>query len=185
MNILLIPGMNVDDPMRSIGKLKAPLEADGHEVHIAYYGDYNILEVRYERHRAIRLIKSFLPRVDALISHSNGGNYEDLALKTEEHLPKRYRTFRIAPALNRTTPMPANVDNMVVMHSRGDGWVQLGALLPFRHRFGRMGSHGYKGPELGTRAFNLDWTNVYPDHSDPFHDEVIEFTLGEIRAWAA
>lgn len=179
MRVALIPGMNVDDPMRSIGKLKGKLEAHGHECRIIYYGHYNIFQVRQERHRAVRLIKSILPNVDALVSHSNGGNYEDLALKSEEHLPKRYLTFRIAPALNRTCPMPKNVDKMVVMHSRGDRWVELGAWLPF-HRFGRMGSRGYKGPELGTRAVNLDWTHIYPDHSDPFDDEVIDFTTSEI-----
>ena len=171
MRIALLHGFNVDDGgLSTVGQMKAQLEAAGHIISIITYGDYNIFEVRFRKHKAIRHIANQLVdlKIDAIIDHSNGANFEHKALTLLEHREKKYVVVRIAPALNRSTACAANVTKCTVFYSKSDGWVWISRFL-IKHPWGQQGQKGYKGKDL--RMQSWDYTDLVADHSDYFLKE--------------
>ena len=177
---VLIHGFNVKDGgARTVDRLAPYLIKAGYEVDKdeADYGNYSLLAVRFRKHSAVRRIVEALKTADVVISHSNGGNYEDKALKALEHHDRRYRIIRISPALNSKQRVPENVAKGWVFFTKTDKWVWLSGLLRF-HSWGRMGQKGYQGDDR--RISNRDYSDVIKGHSDWFSDENIQFTVDEV-----
>lgn len=180
MKIVLIHGFNVKDGgARTVDRLAPYLEAAGHEVETdqADYGYYNLFKVRMRKHSAVRRIANALLDADAVISHSNGSNYEYKALKLLAHKDRIYQAVRLSPALNRSTGVPVNVSQCTVFHTKTDKWVWLSGLLLF-HPWGRQGQKGYIGEDARVR--NWPVSDIIKGHSDYFTDENIEFIADEI-----
>ena len=180
MKCVLIHGFNVKDGgARTVDKLAPYLIEAGHEVDLdeADYGYYSLLAVRFRKHRAVMRIAQAIQDADIVISHSNGGNYEDKALKTLEHRDKTYRVIRISPALNAKQRVPENIERGWVFFTRTDKWVWLSGLLRF-HSWGRMGQKGFQGDDR--RLENRDYSELIKGHSDWFADENIQFIADEV-----
>jgi len=180
MKIVLIHGFNVrDGGARTVDQLSPYLIKAGFEVEMddADYGYYSLWKVRFRKHSAVRRIAKALETADIVISHSNGGNYEDKALKCLEHRDRHYKIIRISPALNSKQRIPENVERGFVFFTRTDKWVWLSGLL-VGHSWGRQGQKGYKGDDR--RMFNHDYSEMIKGHSDWFNQDNIEFTAQEV-----
>ena len=179
MKIVLIHGFNVKDAgAHTVDRLAPYLNKAGYEVEMdeADYGYYSLWKVRFRKHSAVRRIAKALESADIVISHSNGGNYEDKALKALEHRDKSYKVIRISPALNAKQRIPENVERGFVFFTRTDKWVFLSGLL-IGHSWGRMGWKGYSGDDR--RMFNHNYSDVIKGHSNWFNEDNIEFTAQE------
>lgn len=180
MRIVLVHGFNVrDGGARSIDKLAPFLRAAGHEVDVdeADYGWFSFLAVRLRKHSAVVRIARALERSDAVVSHSNGSNYEDKALRILPDVPQKYRVVRLSPALGSSRGVAENVRRGWVFHTRSDWIVWLSGFLLF-HPWGRQGWRGYRGED--SRIENVDLSDAVDGHSDWFDDEKIEFIAGRI-----
>jgi hypothetical protein len=179
MHIVLIHGFNVSDGgAGTVDKLAPYLEAAGHTVDKdeADYGKLGFWKVRFGRFSAVRRITRALEGADVAISHSNGGNYANKALKAL-HGRGWYREVRISPALNRKTAAAENVARCTVFFTKSDLWVWLAGFLWF-HPWGRQGQKGYKGTD--PRMINLDFSDTVKGHSGWFDDDQVEATAKEI-----
>ena len=178
--IVLIHGFNVKDGgAKTIDRLAPYLIEAGYfcDIDEADYGFFNLLAVRFRKHSAIRRIVKALENADVVISHSNGGNYENKALKLLEHHDRKYRVIRISPALNSKARIPDNIETGHVFYTRTDFWVWISAILPW-HPWGRQGWKGYTGKD--TRIKNWEFTDIVRGHSDWFADENIKIIAGEV-----
>lgn len=179
MRIVLIHGFNVrDGGAGTVDKLVPFLEEAGHEVDKdeADYGWFGLWAVRFRKASAVRRIAKALEHADAVISHSNGSNYEHKALKA---LNGRgcYRVIRLSPALNRTTGAAKNVGRCYVYHTLSDVWTWLSGWLPW-HPWGRQGWRGYLGRD--DRIVNRDFSDTIRGHSGWFDDDAVAYVADEI-----
>jgi len=180
MKIVLIHGFNVKDGgQRTVDRLTPYLEAAGHTVDKdeADYGYYNLFQVRFRKHKAVARIALALKNADAVISHSNGSNYEAKALRLLEKRDKQYKIVRLSPALNAKQSIPENVSKGWVYFTRSDKWVWLSGFLLF-HSWGRQGQKGYLGDDR--RIQNRDCSDLIKGHSDWFNGENIELIADEV-----
>lgn len=180
MKIVLIHGFNVKDGgENTVDKLAPYLIKAGHYVEIdeADYGYYKLWMVRFRKHSAVCRIARALETADAVVDHSNGANYEYMALKLLQHQDRKFKVVRLSPALNRRTAAPDNVTKCTVFFTRSDFWVWLSGLLP-THPWGQQGIFGYKGNDQRMR--NWDMTDLVKGHSGYFSDENIEFIAKEV-----
>ena len=132
MKVVLIHGFNVrDGGANTVDRLAPYLEAAGHEVEIdeADYGFYNLFKVRFRKHSAVLRIAGALDSADWVISHSNGSNYANKALKLLTRRNRPIREIRLSPALNRKTGTHA--DKCFVFHTKTDWAVKISSFLPF------------------------------------------------------
>jgi len=172
--IVLVHGFNVRDGGAStVDKLAPYLEAAGHEVETdeADYGYYSLLKVRLKKHSAVLRIAGALEDADVIISHSNGSNYANKALKLLSRRRRYYREIRLSPALNRKTSTHAS--KCWVFHTKTDWAVRISSFIPF-HPWGRQGAYGYKNGD--TRMENIDCTDIIKRHSDWFIPGNAEWT---------
>jgi len=182
MRIVLVHGFNVrDGGAETVDKLDPGLTALGHQVEKdeADYGYYDFWKVRFAKYSAVRRIAAALEHADVVITHSNGANYANMALKLLEYHRSTFKVIHFSPALNRNTPIPANVSKQWVFHTKTDYTVRLSAILPF-HPWGNMGAGGYTGQD--TRASNIDCSDLVRRHSDWFLDDNLDFFIKEIDA---
>jgi hypothetical protein len=181
VKIVLIHGFNVrDGGARSIDKLAPLLEAAGHTVDKdeADYGWLGLLSVRIRKYSAVRRIMLALEYADVVISHSNGANYENMALKLlDQRHSRKYKVIRISPALNPKTGVPRNVLFAGVWHTRADWIAGLSGLLLF-HPWGRQGMSGYDGTDWRIR--NFDYTDLIAGHSDWFENGNVSIIAQDI-----
>ena len=178
--IVLIHGFNVKDGGRNtVDKLAPHLREAGYTVETdeADYGFFSLWMVRFAKHSAVLRIANALKSADIVISHSNGSNYENMALRLLDQHKKEYVSFRLSPALNRKTPYPVSVKRGFVFHTMSDFWVWVSGFLPF-HPWGRMGQRGYSGQD--SRIINRDFTDLIRGHSDWFKNGNAKFVASEI-----
>jgi hypothetical protein len=179
VKIVLVHGFN--DPEAgadNIDKLAPILRAAGHEVEVdeADYGYYGLLAVRFHKRPAVRRIKAALANADAVVSYSNGSNYENKALRSMRS-PRTLRVVRISPALNRRTGVADNVSHAHVFYTRAD-WATLAAGLIPLHPWGSQGRLGYRGKDR--RIKNWDYTEIIGGHTDWFADDNLEQTAQDV-----
>lgn len=87
-----------------------------------------------------------------IIAHSNGCAIASWAM--QNHGLKANKVFFSAPAFDAFAHYPEDAFNeLYVFHSYCDYLIWLGSLIPF-HRFGAMGSMGYRG-ETDSRIHNI------------------------------
>jgi hypothetical protein len=180
MKIVLVHGFNVrDGGQRTVDRLAPYLVKAGHTVDKdnADYGFFSLWMVRLKKHSAVLRIAKAIENADAVISHSNGSNYTNKALRQLEWHQKTYRVVRLSPALNSGGRVPSNISKGWVFHTRSDFWVWMSGLIPW-HPWGRMGQKGYKGDD--SRLVNRDFTDLIKRHSDWFTDDNVEFIAKEI-----
>ena len=181
MKIGVLHGFNVEDGgAATTGKLTPFLEAAGHKVVNIDYGHFNLWQVRFKKHKAIGHIADKIRYCDAVVSHSNGGNFENKALHLLVRRPQLHqvsRLVRIAPALNRKAACAAGVERCTVFYSKSDGWVWLSRFL-INHPWGRQGQKGYKGKD--PRMTSWDYSDLIADHSDYFKDENIQLIAKDV-----
>ena len=180
MKIVLVHGFNVKDGgANTVDKLAPFLIKAGHYVEIdeADYGYYKLAAVRLRKHSAVLRIAKALENADAVVSHSNGANFVNKALKLLAHRDRKYQEVRLSPAINRSTAAADNVTRCTVFHTLTDFWVWMSGFLIF-HPWGRQGQKGYKGDDQRMR--NWDMTDVVKKHSDYFTDENAEFIAKEV-----
>ena len=180
MHIVLIHGYN--DPTageRNVDRLAPYLRAAGHTVDTdtADYGWFSLFMVRFHKYSAVRRIRAALWEADAVISHSNGSNYENKALRSLHGHTRNYRVVRLSPALNRSTGVADNVDLGFVFHTKADIAVWFAALLPW-HPWGSQGRKGYRGKD--SRIINWDFSDTVSGHSDWFDDDNIESVARDV-----
>lgn len=180
MKIVLVHGFNVrDGGENTVDRLAPFLVKAGHMVEkdSADYGYFSLWMVRLRKHSAVLRIAKALEGADAVVSHSNGCNYEDKALKLLEHRGKTYKVIRLSPALNSKQRVPVNVSKGWVFFTKTDFWVWVSGLLPW-HPWGRMGQKGYTG--MDGQLVNRDFSDMIKKHSDWFTDANVEFIAKEI-----
>jgi hypothetical protein len=180
MKFALLPGFNVSDGgAATVGQLKPLLEAAGHEVIVIDYGHYNLWEVHFKKHKAIRQIALRLKKeqVDVVLGHSNGCNFSHLSLRLLERYSHKYQEVRIAPALNRGTACAKNVTQCLVLYSKSDRWTFLSGFIP-GSPWGQQGTYGYRGNDPKMLGRNMG--DLVPDHSDYFDEGTKQLVTDEI-----
>ena len=170
MRIALVHGFNVKDGgKRTVDMLAPTLEDRGHDVDkdTMDYGYHNLIKVRFNNRDAIARIAGALEQADAVVTHSNGGNY---VMQAVRRTSSPIIIIHVSPALNRKIDVPPMVTHMRVMYSRHDMAVRCSRrFLWFGHPWGAMGAYGYKGQD--SRVINEDHTAKINGHSDWFTQE--------------
>ena len=178
--VILVHGFNVRDGGKgTVDKLAPYLIKAGYycDIDEADYGFLGLLAVRLRKFSAVRRIATALDTADVVITHSNGANFANKALKLREFHDQRYKVVSLSPALNSKARVPKNVEKGFVYYTRNDFWVWVSGFIPF-HPWGRQGWHGYRGDD--PRVVNRDCSDLIKSHSDWFADENIEFIADEI-----
>ena len=178
MRIVLVHGFRVfDSGAGTVDKLAPYLRGAGHEVETdeADYGPFGLWAVRFRKHSAVLRIAGALESADVVISHSNGANYTNKALKLLRHKGRNVREIRLSPALNRKTGTYA--DKCWVFHTCSDWAVRLSSYIPF-HPWGRQGAWGFKCDQKRhdhaqnrydcSKVENIDHSDIIKGHSDWF-----------------
>lgn len=179
MRIVLVHGFNVrDGGAKTVDRLAPYLHDAGHEVDIddADYGPFSLWDVRFRKHKAVVRIARALESADAVVSHSNGANYEHKALRLLPPEPKK-RVVRLSPAVDVNTGVAPCVNYGHVFHTRTDLAVWASRLLLF-HPWGQQGRKGYLGNDRRVR--NIDFSDIVKGHSDWFNDDNVEFVARAI-----
>lgn len=181
MKVLLLHGIWARNRgARTIDCLDKYLVDAGHEVekNQGDYGWHGLLSVRFRKEKAIKRIVKALESADAVISHSNGSNYENQALqRIWKYRKKPIRVIRISPALNRGTGCAPNVDKCFVMYTKHDRATFVAGFF-FRHPWGRQGWRGYHGTDM--RMINMEYTDLVKGHSEWFKEPVLNHIAGDV-----
>lgn len=178
MRVVLVHGFNVRDKgVQTVDRL-APFFPKEWKVDKdqADYGFFNLWMVRFRKRGAIRRIAEALEGADAVVAHSNGGNYVMKAMKFL-HGESKLKVFFISPAVNRTAKWPKIVEKAVVYYTKVDVWVFLSSFLPF-HPWGRMGQAGPKTKDI--RVEGRDYTDIVGSHSGWFKNGNAEYMAKQI-----
>jgi len=159
----ILHGFNIrDGGEKTTGKLLQVIHDLGYQPKEFEYGWLGFAGARLFSNNLARVLARISEPGDIAIGHSNGCNIINQALRHGAHFE---RVLYVAPALDSGTPLPAQVQEAIVLHSNHDWIVWLASFLPF-HPWGRMGYSGYRGPD--ERYRNIDCTNWSFGHSDYF-----------------
>ena len=173
MRVLGINGIRTDGAS-STDKVIDMLTARGHKGIDVNYPKVNIFQSRSKRRQYANasILLNAHRQGDTLVAHSYGCL---IALRAMELGARFGQVFFFAPAMNRDFVFPYHgMEKLTVIHNRTDQAISLGNLL-WRHDFGKMGSHGYKGAP-DSRISNLrDFGGSYGsrNHSHYFNDSNI------------
>lgn len=182
MRVVLVHGFNVTDKgRRSVDRLAEyfpkdwDVDRDG-----ADYGFFGLAAVRFpspKRRGAIQRIAKALENADAVVAHSNGGNFVLKALRRVKR-EKEISVFFLSPAANRTSEFSKAVDKAFIYFTQRDFWVFLSGFLAF-HPWGWMGLKGAKTED--PRVINRDCTNIVYSHSGWFNQANAPFFAAQIE----
>jgi len=183
MHFVLVHGFNIHDAgENSVDRLAPYLLANNHTVDLdeADYGFFNLLMVRFVKHKVLKRLAGAFAKADVIITHSNGANFTTKALKITKRssigaLP--LKLVHVSPAQNRKTGPAGPVCKMWVFHTTADKWVRLSRFLLF-HPWGAQGAYGYKGTD--TRVINCDFSETVKGHSDWFALDKVEYYARQI-----
>jgi hypothetical protein len=174
----VLHGFNVrDGGAGSIDKLAPLLVAEGFEPMEFDYGWLGPLGVKALDGRLGRLLAKLVKPGDVVVAHSNGCCIAQLA--AEQGAPFAVMAF-ISPALDRDSPVPANVGERHVWFSHSDEWVGKARWLPFV-KWGDMGRVGHR-PD-SPRNFNFDGEEIFGTrikHSGWFQEPIVNTAASAI-----
>jgi len=169
MRIWLVHGFNVKDrgknTVQKLGqKLKERISLD---VENFTYGWTGLFGASFYSDNFATSLANLTDEGDIAIGHSNGCN---VIHQAAEQGGTFRQTFFIAPALDRSTTFPLNVEECHVLHSKRDKVLYLGSLIPF-HPWGTMGKYG----AIPEKYKNIDCTPRVSGHSNYFSEENLEW----------
>jgi alpha-beta hydrolase superfamily lysophospholipase len=190
---LLIHGINVHRPSRSVGKLKTFFEARGIPCIVVDYVHTGWMGARWKNRKLAKRVATITKAIKKnngvkiiAVGHSNGCAIAHLA--TKEYAAYINYLVYINPALKRTLTPGPTVERCDVYHSPSDMPVKASKMLSKVTRFiskdwfdarpwGEMGAFGYLGDD--DRMMNFDKENdssvVSKSHSDMFQFDKIPF----------
>lgn len=190
---LLIHGINVHNPAKSVGKLQTFFEANGIPCVMVDYIHTGFLGARWKNRKIAQKVATITKAIKenngvkiVAVGHSNGCAIAHLATKEfDAHI--NYLIY-INPALKRTLTPGSVVEQCDVYHSPSDRPVKVSKFLSkitkaiskdwYKARpWGEMGAYGYKGDD--PVMVNYDKENDSPvcssEHSDLFDFDKIAF----------
>jgi len=191
--VLLVHGINVWRPGRTIGKLDSFFEANGIPCVIVYYTFTGILGSRWKNPKIAKRIAEITKNIKKesgtkiiAVGHSNGCAI--LHLATKDHAAHIDYLVYLNPALKRTFAPGVCVKHCDVYHSPHDLPVKMSKWFSkvvnkisekwFNARpWGEMGAKGYKGTDKRMCNFNKekDFLVHSETHSDMFRYDKIAF----------
>lgn len=184
--VVLVHGWNVrDGGAKTVDTLESYLVKNGWTVDkdSADYGFifWRMLSFLGRWFKTKGIVKRLVPameKADLIITHSNGANFANRALKLLEikHINTKI-VVHISPALNKCTKIPPAVKAQLVLHTRWDSAVNLAKWIPFS-RWGNMGAVGYAGTDQ--RNTNIDRTNKVFSHSGHFYSRPMQFITAKL-----
>lgn len=178
----LLHGFNVrDGGADTVEKLRPYLKADPDSgiVKSWKYGWFGLVSVLFKNATVAKKLKQSHSQIFAskpcnAVGHSNGCA---ILLRAAQQGMEFDTMLLINPALNVNTVFPANIKQIIVVHTENDvptrvaRWFDripfIGLLVP--NAWGAMGAYGYEGPDL--RVMSLDLTDILDGHSDLFEDK--------------
>ena len=190
---LLVHGINVTRPARTVGKLDSFFEAQGIPCVIVYYTYTGVLGSRWKNPAIARRIAEVTKSIKKesgtkilAVGHSNGCAI--LHLATKDFAADIDYLVYVNPALKRTFAPGVSVKHCDVYHSPGDTPVKASKWLSkvtqlfsnkwFNARpWGEMGAYGYTGPDKRMTNINkeMDFLVHSKTHSDVFAYDKIAF----------
>lgn len=182
MNVVIVPGIRVSDPMRTIGKVGPLLAEHGIKSHVFYYGRVPWFDTRFGNEKYAEALRSHCLALRAygeplvVIAHSNGCALAHRAAwlfdEHDDDPPGFEHVVYLSPALDRSVlPAPA-IKRCDVFHTRHD-WAVRASRLLFGHVWGDQGALGFCGDDR--RVHNVDGTAYVDGHSAWFDVLGLEF----------
>ena len=172
MNIL-IHGIHNETTEKTIGKIAKYLNDVAH----FNYGWHSFISVAWKnKQEAKKLARALIENECANVwGHSNGCA---IAVEAARQGGIIKNLVLINPALKINTAFPANIGNIIVIHTKHDKATKAARIfnsIPFVGLFvinawGAMGTRGYKGDD--DRVINLDFSDKLDGHSSFFKQDI-------------
>ena len=172
-NIVVGHGFNVGDGGEgTVGTLIKPLEDAGHKVYRASYGWLGLIGVLFFNRSISSVIAGMNPDNAIGIGHSNACA---LLVRAAQQGAKYKKLILINPALKADIEFPDTVEEVFVIHNKGDfavkaaKWLRraVGFFFP-NFLWGEMGNTGY----IGTQGKVKNWSRseLVSGHSAVFNE---------------